>query len=105
MMKTFTVYDSKAEAYHYPYPSITTATGIRSMESAVNGGEFKQHAADYTLFETGTWDELTGEFTNLPAKINLGNGLEFVAQDSYTLDPDNPEETLRSIGIAKEVRI
>lgn len=82
MKKRFTVYDSKAEAFLEPLFYGATGEAIRAFEGAANkeGHDFKLHAGDYTLFETGTWDEQTDTHTTIEAKINLGTALQFIKQ-------------------------
>ncbi|AXH72221.1 MAG: nonstructural protein [Microviridae sp.] len=77
-MKIYSVYDSKAEAYIQPIFSTNKATAIRSFAQAANdeNTEFNRHAADYTLFEIGTWDEITGLITPDETKTPLGSALE-----------------------------
>lgn len=76
-LKMFSVYDSKAEAFIQPFFSQSTGTAVRSFEDAANqeSHEFQKHAADYTLFELGDFDQNTGITTCLEVRINLGNAL------------------------------
>lgn len=76
--KAFSVYDSKAEAFILPFYALTTGLAIRSFEEAANkeGHDFQKYAADYTLFEIGTYDTTTGLSENLTAHINLGTALQ-----------------------------
>lgn len=64
-MRMFTIYDSKAEAYHQPFYSRTEAEAVRSCSQAVQeeGHQFNLHAEDFVLFEIGNFDEQTGELT------------------------------------------
>ncbi len=80
MKKRFTVYDCKAEAYLPPTYFGAAGEAIRSFEAAANqeGHDFHNYAGDYTLFETGTWDEITDIHTSLEAKINLGTALQYI---------------------------
>lgn len=77
-MKIFSVYDSKANAYMQPFFSPTAGTALRAFETIANeeGHEFCKHAADYTLFEIGEWDEFDGQLIQLEAKVNLGLAIE-----------------------------
>lgn len=80
--KRFSVYDSKAAAYLPEFLHRTTALAIRSFSTAANKEEhdFKEYAADYTLFEVGTWDDTTCRSTDLEAHINLGTALSHMDQ-------------------------
>lgn len=63
-MRIFTIYDSKAEAYHQPFYSRTEGEAVRSCEQAANTeGQFSTYAEDFILFEIGNFDEMTGELT------------------------------------------
>lgn len=80
MLKLFSIYDSKAEAFIQPFFSPATGSAIRSFETAANdaGSDFHKYGADYTLFEIGTFDEHTCELTPLESKINLGLAITFL---------------------------
>lgn len=82
-MLLFTVYDSKTDAYLPLFPSKTVSSAMRSFGEAVNNPEtpFNKHPADYTLFQTGSFNEDTGIIT--PAdkgNINLGSALQFMTE-------------------------
>lgn len=78
MKKAFSIYDSKAAAYMIPFFEANHAVAIRAFTDAAmkEGHAFAIHAADYTLFEIGTFDEGTAELTKLGANINHGTALE-----------------------------
>lgn len=80
MIKVFAIFDAKAEAYLPPFFTGSAGLALRMFASAANDSEhkFAQYAADFTLFEMGSWDELTGLFKLYDAKINLGTALEHV---------------------------
>lgn len=74
MLRMFTVYDSKSEAFLKPFYELATGAAVRSFETAANkeGHDFHRHGADYTLFELGTFDPGTAKFEILETPINLG---------------------------------
>jgi len=78
--KQFSVHDSAAQAYLLPIYAQSTGVALRSFAEAANreGHNFNRHAADYTLFETGAFDDSTGLTTNLPNRVNLGCALDFI---------------------------
>ena len=78
--KLFVVYDTKSETYTTPTSHPARGQAIRSFSDAVNSGDgvLSAHPADFTLFEIGEFDILTGEIAVLPAKEALGNGVDFV---------------------------
>lgn len=75
----FSVYDSKAEAFIQPFFSPTHATAIRMFSMAANdpAHNFKIHAADYTLFAIGEFDQHTAKVDVYPTPINLGLAITF----------------------------
>lgn len=90
MLKMFTVYDSKAEAYLQPFYAQATGAGVRifAQASSDEAHQFNTHAADYTLFEIGTFDEHTGQLEPLKTQLNLGTALQL--QDSSKAGQDEP---------------
>lgn len=82
LLKIFTVYDSKAEAYLQPFYMQSTGQALRSFEDTVNdtNTQFHKHAADFTLFEIGNFDDSTGTFKISESKTNLGSALEYLKQ-------------------------
>lgn len=94
--KVYTVYDCKAEAYLPPMFLQTKGLAIRSFVAAVNDSrhDFNKYAGDFTLFEIGEWDDITGSLQMYEVKHNIGNGLEFLKTSQ---NPGVPENPLRSI--------
>lgn len=80
ILKIFSVYDSKAEAYLPPFFVASKGAAIRMFSDACNdvGHNFFKHAEDYTLFELGEFDDLTGNIHVLKAHVCLGGALEFL---------------------------
>lgn len=95
MKKIFTVYDSKAQAFLQPFFAEATGLALRMFESAANDPEhdMSKWAADYTLFEVGTFDESTGAFMQQEAHINLGTALQFKTSTSSSSLPAPAETT------------
>ncbi len=84
-VKIYTVLDSKAEAHHQPFFAPTDGVAQRNFATACldENHNFNQHAADYTLFAIGEFDDATGII--LPeTPRNLGNGLSFKASPTLT---------------------
>lgn len=92
VVKVFSVYDSKAQAYLQPFHCINAAVASRMIADACQepNHNFNRHAADYTLFELGDFDDLTGTFSNHATAINLGNLITFLS----------PEQNLKVISNA-----
>lgn len=90
ILKKFSVYDVQAASYLTPFFAPTSGLAIRSFMEAANteGHNFKRYAADYTLFELGSFDDATGRSTELDAPHNHGTALHFMAADTPTAVPD-----------------
>lgn len=82
MEKIYTVQDSKAETCLKPMFLKSNGEAIRLFENEVNAAEkstmLAKYPADYTLFAIGEYDERSGMITPYDAKINLGNGMDFI---------------------------
>lgn len=72
------VYDSKAEAFMQPFFCVSRGVAVRMFMDAASdeGHEFAKHAADYTLFELGEFDQVTGRFEQHDVFVNLGLALQ-----------------------------
>ena len=78
--KVFTTYDSKVGAYLQPFVMRSRGEAMRAFESICNDGksQFCLHPDDFTLFEIGEYDELSGNIVPHEAKISLGLALDFI---------------------------
>jgi len=81
-MKVFTLYDSAAEAYDPPHFIRSTGEAVRLFSNAVKDPQTKvaKHPDDYTLFEIGEFDELTGQISMYNAHKSLGVATEYIAK-------------------------
>lgn len=81
MLKIFTTYDSKAEAYLQPFFLPSRGEAIRAWQDVVNDQktQFNKYPEDFTLFELGEFDSRSGTITT-NTKISLGNAIEFKKQ-------------------------
>lgn len=86
--KCYTVHDVKAETFLPPFFVPSKGLAIRAFEDCINSKDhhFGKHPADYTLFEIGSFDTDTGEFSPDIMK-SIGNGVEF-------LNPLKPPENV-----------
>lgn len=77
-MLIYSVFDVKAGAYLRPYFAETRGLAIRTFSDVVNDAthEFSRHAADYTLFELGSFDVESGEIVSRVESI--GTALQFI---------------------------
>ena len=80
LKKLFTVFDVKAEAYMNPFVADSTGLAIRTFADIANDPKHPigEHPEDYTLFEIGTYDPLTGMVEKLKTHKPLGIGIEFM---------------------------
>jgi hypothetical protein len=73
-MFIYSVYDSTAQTYTAPFFFPNNALAIRAMRGVLLDPQhsFSKHAADYTLFAIGEWDDSNGMVEAFPHE-NLGN--------------------------------
>lgn len=78
VLKCFSVYDTKVQAYARPFFMQTTGAAIRSWIDICNDdkAEFTKHPEDYTLFEIGEFDDANGQLSKLSTPVSLGTALE-----------------------------
>lgn len=64
ILRIFSMYDTKAEAYIRPFFMPNLALAQRAIVTAGQDPDhpFAQHPGDYVLYELGTWDEEHAEF-------------------------------------------
>lgn len=74
----FTVFDSAAVAYLQPFFARSEGEAIRMFSTAASSEDhqFARHAADYTLFKIGTFEDSTGQVESHPP-VSLGNALDY----------------------------
>lgn len=79
IMKVFGIYDSKTEAYLPPFFMQSKGAAIRAISSHVSDPQhnFCKYAADFTLFELGTWDDANSKFDLHNTPNSLGVLIEF----------------------------
>lgn len=90
-MKTvFTIYDSKVNHYWDPVVFLNKGEALRTFEEGVNrrnqdgsaASLIGQHPQDFTLFEIGYYDELTGKYLLHDAKIAICTMNELVRREN-----------------------
>lgn len=94
VIKIFSVYDSKAEAYLPPFFMPSRGVALRAFAEASNSADhkFSRYAADFTLFELGEFCDSTCKFKLHAALINLGSALEF--RKDFSSDVRDVHESL-----------
>lgn len=88
ILKAFTVYDTKSEAYMQPFFQNAKGQAIRAFEDSCNDPNhpFSKHPGDYVLFEIGAYDDQSGTMIDA-INENLGNGIEY-----KRLTPSQPDQ-------------
>jgi len=88
-LKIFCVHDSKIGAYLQPFFMRSVGEAIRGFEDVCNNPEtqFNKYPADFTLFEIGGYDDLSGTLSPLPIKVSHGLALDYLRRD---LSPKPP---------------
>lgn len=78
MQVVCSVFDEKVGGFLPPQVFVTAAVAVRSFAYSANleTSDFHRFAADYTLFEIGTWDDQVGEIVMHETKIGHGTALE-----------------------------
>ncbi len=79
ILKIYSIYDAAAAAHLPPFFLATDAMAIRTFSDCVQDSKhaFSQHPDHYTLFDHGTFDNLTGEILSNENMLSLGNGTTF----------------------------
>jgi len=74
MCNVYSIHDSKAGCFSRPWYALNDAVAIRSIQQLVNdpSTEICRHAADFSLFRLGTFDDNDGTFHNENPIINMG---------------------------------
>lgn len=77
----FSVLDTKAGFYTPPMYMRSVGEALRGFENEARNPESQlyNHAADFTLFQLGEFNQETGEFTLLHAPHSLANAADFHA--------------------------
>lgn len=72
----YAVYDSVSETYSPMNLHYTRGEAIRSFEMAVQSPEsmISKHPSQYTLFELGEYDLVSGEITVYDSQVSVING-------------------------------
>lgn len=79
MLRLFSIYDSRAEAYMRPFCARNSGEALRAFADLANDPQHAvgQHPEDYSLWRHGAFDEETGELSALP-KEHLGHAVDYV---------------------------
>lgn len=78
-LKVYSLFDSAAGAYTQPFFMHNDGLAIRAFSDNVNAdnNNVSYHPDQFTLFQVGEWDDISGEIVEISPKKNLGHGLQF----------------------------
>lgn len=79
MLHIYSVYDQKSEIWSNPMFMRANGEAVRAFMDAVRNPDtmISKYPEDYTLFQIGTFDEVTGVLMPVDNPVNLGNGIAF----------------------------
>ena len=82
--KIFSIHDAAAKSYIAPFFLPEEGQAIRGFKSAVNNPDhaFGQWPNDYSLMQIGEFDDQTCTITMLQTMKPLGNGLNFLQNET-----------------------
>lgn len=80
ILKVYSVYDSKVEAYLKPFYMQSKGEACRAFQEIANdkSSAVGKYPADFTLFELGEWNDSNCVFTMYKAPFSIGLALEFL---------------------------
>lgn len=98
-MKIYCVYDCKVESYGTPFFFKTKGDALRGFSEVANDlkTQIGKYPQDFTLFELGSYDELTGKFTIYSTPVALGVAIEYVKQVPLS----SPTEDLSQLAVVQ----
>jgi len=80
ILKVFSVFDSKIEAYMTPFFMTSKGQAIRSLCDTAQSPDsmFFKHPGDFTLFELGEYDDASATFNLHNTPFSLGVLIELL---------------------------
>lgn len=80
IVKIYSVYDSKLEAFMQPFFMQSKGLALRAFsDTALDSNTvIGKHPSDYTLFELGEFDDASAKFVMHSTPISLGVAIEFI---------------------------
>lgn len=78
-LRIFGVHDEKSGIFAHPFFCLATGQALRMFEDWVKGDTpLSKHPADYKLYELGTFDDNSAEFSGIVPPRYLATGSDFV---------------------------
>jgi len=83
-LKMYAVWDNAVGSYSAPHCAVTRGVAVRNFIDycSKSDSEIAKHPKDFSLFEMGEYDDVTGVVENAAAPVNLGSAASFVAKNS-----------------------
>lgn len=80
VVKIFSIYDSKVEAFMQPFFMASKGAALRAFTELVNDKTttISKNPEDYTLFEIGSFDDANGQVDKVITPVSLGIAIEFI---------------------------
>ena len=102
IQRIFSIFDVASGAYMRPFYTVTQGQAKRAfMDCATDPNhEIGRHPKDYTLFEIGSFDDITGSVQDLECNEAVMNGLEAIAASRTYEDMPRPATPEEASGLA-----
>lgn len=86
----FSIYDSKAKNYTFPYPAANTGVAVRMFTAAVQseGSQWNMHPEDFTLFHLGEFDDENADLLQLDTPVRVCGAWEVHSPVQVQLDQE-----------------
>lgn len=83
ILKIFSVYDCKTEAYAQPFFMKTKGEAVRGFTDVSNdkSTNIAKYPEDFTLFEIGEYDDSNGMIKPHDTPVSVGKAIEFVRSE------------------------
>lgn len=95
ILRLYSLYDEKTEIFHPPYFCHNAGHAVRTFSELFSrpGTTVNRHPGDFTLYETGEFDDSTGKIESHPVPVLVG-------KMSHILGPCGP---IRKEDVSDEV--
>ncbi len=93
---TFAIYDAKVDAHSGQWTAINAATAGRIFQDLVmdEKSDFAKHPGDFSLMETGTWDQVTA--ISIDISPHIDHGTARMHRSRYLLEQDYMQNDLQT---------
>lgn len=86
LYSVFAVYDTGIQTWMPPIYARNKGEMLRQFVDAVNNPESKiaKYPADFVLFELGTWNDESADFSLLASPVKMGIAIEFMKHSTFS---------------------